>query len=109
MQPAQARYTSLSDISRSIEVSMEFKPTFAATESRAFTVPLVGMPAVGTLLRGVPGIHQENVLSKSLSFVPDKLLKLVERPAIELSIKLLTSSLLDSDLAQIFQSKYSVM
>ena len=87
---------------------MEFKTTFTATESRAFTVPFVGMPAVRALLRSVSSIYQENVLSKSLSFVADKLLKLVERPVIELAVKLFTSAPLDSDFAQIFKSKYIV-
>ena len=48
------------------------------------------------------------MLPKSFGLVTDKLLKLVERPAVELAVKLFTSSLLNSDLAQIFKSKYSV-
>jgi hypothetical protein len=110
-QPAQTRYTCLSDISRSIEVSMEFKTAFAATEIGALTVPLVDMSAVRALLRSVSSIYQENVLSKSLRFVADKLLKLIERPAIELYVKHLasTSALLNSNLAKIFKSKYSVL
>jgi hypothetical protein len=87
---------------------MEFKVTFTTSESRTFAVPFVGISALRALLRSVPGIHQENVLSKSLRFVPDKLLKLIEWPAIELSIELLTSSLLNSNLAKVFKSKYSV-
>ena len=87
---------------------MEFETTFTATESRTFAVPFVGMPTVRALLRSVSSIHEENVLSKSFSFVTDKLLKLVERPVIELAVKLFASSLLNSDLAQIFKSKYSV-
>ena len=87
---------------------MEFKTTFTATESRTFAVPFVGMPTVRALLRSVSSIHKENVLSKSFCFVTDKLLKLVERPVIELAVKLFASSLLNSDLAQIFKSKYSV-
>ena len=87
---------------------MEFKTTFTATKSRTFAVPFVGMPTVRALLRSVSSIHKENVLSKSFCFVTDKLLKLVERPVIELAVKLFASSLLNSDLAQIFKSKYSV-
>jgi len=87
---------------------MEFKTTFTATESRTFTIPFVGMPAVRALLGSVSSIHKENMLSDRFSLIADKLFKLVERPAIELAVKLFTSSLLDSDLAQIFKSKYSV-
>ncbi len=87
---------------------MEFETAFTATESRTFAVPFVGMPTVRALLRSVSSINKENVLSKSFSFVADKLLKLVERPVIELAVKLFASSLLNSDLAQIFKSKYSV-
>lgn len=87
---------------------MEFKTTFTATESRTFTIPFVGMPAVRALLGSVSSIHKENMLSDRFSLIADKLFKLVERPAIELAIKLLASSLLNSDLAQILKSKYSV-
>jgi len=88
---------------------MEFKTTFAATEIGTLTVPLVDMSAVRALLRSVASIYQEKVLSKSLSFVAYKLLKLIERPAIELSAKRLTSALLNSNLAKVFKSKYSVL
>lgn len=108
-QPTQARYTRLSDVTRSIEVSMEFKPTFAATEGRPFAVPFVDMPAFRTFLRGVPSIYKKNVLSESFCFVPEKLLKLVERPTVELSFELLASSLLNSNLAQILKSKHCVI
>ena len=87
---------------------MELKPALTTTESRTFAVPFVGMPTVRTLLRSVSGIHKENMFSERFSLVADKLLKLVERPVIELAVKLFASSLLNSDLAQIFKSKYSV-
>jgi hypothetical protein len=87
---------------------MELETTLTATEIRAFAVPFVGMPTVRTLLRSVTSIYQENVLSKRLGFIADKLLKLVERPVIELAVELFTSALLDSDFAQIFKSKYIV-
>ncbi len=87
---------------------MEFKTTLPTSESRTFAVPLVGMPTVRTLLRSVSSIYEENLLSKSFSLIPDKLLKPIERPAIELAVELFTSSLLNSDLAKIFKSKYSI-
>jgi hypothetical protein len=87
---------------------MEFKTTFTAMESRTFTVPFVDMPTFRTLLRSVSGIHEKNMLSKSFGLIPDKLLKLIERPVIELAIELFAFTLLDSDLAQIFKSKYSI-
>ena len=87
---------------------MEFKTTFAATESGTFAISLIDMPTVRALLGSVPGIHKENMLSKSFGLVTDKLLKLIERPTIELAVELFASSLLNSDLAQIFKSKYSM-
>lgn len=59
---------------------MEFKPAFTATKSRTLTVPFVGMPTVRTLLRSVPGINKESVLSLRFCLISDKLFKLVERP-----------------------------
>lgn len=85
---------------------MEFKSTFATSERRTFTVPLVDVTALRALLRGVPGVYEKHVLPKGLSLVPKKLLELVKRPVVELAVELLTSSLLDSDLAQIFESKH---
>ena len=87
---------------------MEFKTAFTASESRTIAVPFIGMPTVGTLLRSIPGIYEEDMFSKSLSLVSDKLFKLVERPAVEFAIEFTTSTLLDSDFAQIFKSKYSI-
>ena len=87
---------------------MEFQVAFAATESRTFAVPLVSMPTVRALLRCVSSIYEENVLSNSFSLILDKLLKLMERPAIEFPVELLAFALPDSDLTQILESKYSV-
>ena len=87
---------------------MEFKATFTTTESRTFAVPFISMPAIRALLRSVSGIHKQNVLSKSFSLITDKQLKLVERPVIELAVELFAPSLLNSDLAQILKSKYSI-
>jgi len=78
---------------------MELKSTLTTTESGAFTVPFVDVSAVGTFLRGVPGVYEKCVLPKGLSFVPKELLKLVERPIVELPVELRTSPLLDSDFA----------
>ena len=87
---------------------MEFKTAFTASESRTIAVPFIGMRTFGTLLRSVPGIYEEDVLSKSFSLVSNKLFKLIERPAVELAIEFLTSTFLDSDFARIFESKYSI-
>jgi hypothetical protein len=107
-QPTQARYTRLSNIPGGVEVSMDFKTAFAAKESRTFAVPFVGMLTVRTLLRGVSGIYKKNMFSDSFGFISDKLFKLVERPTIKLAVELLSSSLLNSNLAQILKSKYSI-
>ncbi len=87
---------------------MEFKTAFTATENRTFAVPLVDISAVRALLRSVSSIYEENAFSKTLRLIADKLLKLIERPAIKLSVELFASSLQNPNLAQIFKSKYSV-
>ena len=87
---------------------MEFKATTATTESGTFAVPFISMPAVRALLRSISGIHKQNVLSKSFCLITDKLIKLVKRPVIELAVELFAPSLLNSDLAQILKSKYSI-
>lgn len=88
---------------------MEFKTTFPTPERGTVTVPLVDVTAFRALLRGVPGVYEKRMLPKSFRFVPDKLFQLVKRPIVELVVELLTSSLLDSDLAQVFKSKYRII
>lgn len=104
-QPTQARYTCLSNVTSSIEVSMELEPALSALERRPFPVPLVGMPAHRTLLRSVPGIHQENLLPECLGLVPEELLQFVERPGVQLPVERFAAPFLDTDLAQILESE----
>ncbi len=85
---------------------MQFKTAFATTERGAFAVSFIDVPTFRAFLRGVPGVYEKHMLSEGLSLVPKELLKLVKRPVVELLIELLASSLLDSDLAQVFESKH---
>lgn len=88
---------------------MELESALSALERRAFPVSLVGMPAHRALLRGVPGIHQENLLSECLGLVPEELLQFVKCPVVQLPVERPATPLLDPDLAQIFQSKDRVI
>jgi hypothetical protein len=108
-QPTQAGYTGLSNVSSSIEVSMELESTSAASERRTITVPFVGMPTRRAFLRGVAGIDEDDLLSQSLGFVPDELFEFVERPVVQLPVERPAAPLLDTDLGQVFENKDRVI
>ena len=84
---------------------MELKPAFPAPERRPFPVSFVGMPTHRTLLRGVSGINEDNLLSRSLGLVPKKLFQFGERPVVQVPVELRTSPLLNSDLREVFESE----
>lgn len=107
-QPTQNRYTVLGDVTGSIEVSMEFKTTVTTQVLRTFPVTFVDVTAGRTLLRGVPGINGDNLLTYIFGFVSDKLLQFVERPVVQFPIKLCSTSFLHTDLGKIFKCKYGV-
>ena len=104
-RPTQVRYTVLGDVTGSIQISMDFKPTFTAEERGALTITFVNMAANRTLLRSVPGIDGDNPLTKSLGFIPDKLFQFKERPVIEFPVELSTSTFLNADLCQVFKGE----
>lgn len=100
-QSTQASYTCLGDISRGIQVSMELKSTLPAAKVSALAVPAIDMSTVGTFLTGISRINAEDVFTKSFRLIPQKLLELVERPLIQLSIKVASAAFLYADLGQI--------
>ncbi len=102
-QPTQNRYTVLGDITGSIQISMDFKPTFTTEKRGTLTIAFVNMSTYRTLLRSIPGIDGNNLLTKILGFIPDKLFQFKERPVIQLPIKFGSSSFLDADLRQVFK------
>jgi hypothetical protein len=106
-QPTQTGYTGLGNITGSIEVSMKFKPTRSAPEPGTIPVAFVDVAAVRTLLGSVPGIDKDNLLAKVFRLVPDKLFKLVKRPAIQFPVELCAMPFLHPDLGKIFESEYS--
>jgi hypothetical protein len=106
-QPAQTRYTGLSDISRSIKIGMEFKPAGSTPKFRSFSVPFISMPAFRTLLRSVPSIYKDDLFTKTLRFVPEELFELIIRPSREFLIELVSSPFLDSYFTKVFQGKDS--
>lgn len=105
-QPTQASYTGLSDVTRSIEVGMEFKPTGSAEEPGTVPIAFVDMAAVRTLLGSVPGIDKDHLIAKVFRLVPDKLFELVKRPVVQFPVELITTPFLHSDLGKIFESEY---
>lgn len=105
-RPAQNRYTVLGNVTGSIEISMDFKPTFTTKKRGTLTIAFVNMAANRTLLRSVPSIDRNNLLTKSLGLVPDKLFQFKERPVVEFSVELLTATFLNSDLSQVFKGEY---
>jgi hypothetical protein len=85
---------------------MEFKTAFTATESRTVSVSLIDVLTFRALLRSVPSVYKKHMFPESFGLVLEELFKLVKRPAIKLPAELFTSSLLDSDFAQVFESKH---
>ncbi len=104
-RPTQVRYTILGDVTGSIKIGVDFKPTFTTLEGGAITITFVDMPANRTLLRSVPGIDRNNLLTKILGFVPDKLLQLIKRPIVQFPVKLSTAPFLDTDLSEVFKGE----
>lgn len=107
-QPAQNRYTVLGDVTGSIEVSMEFKTAVTTEVLRTVPVPFVYVTTGRTLLRGITGINGDNLFTKILGLVLDKLFKFVERPGIQFPVELSTTPFLHTDLCEIFKSEHSV-
>jgi hypothetical protein len=77
-QPTQTRYTGLGNVTRSIEVSMKLKTTRPTPEIRTIAVPLVDVTTRRTLLRGIPGIDKDNLLTEIFGLVSDKLFQFIE-------------------------------
>ena len=107
-QPTQNRYTVVGDVTGSIEVSMEFKTAVTTQVLGSVPVTFVDVTAGRTLLRGVPGINGDNLLTYIFGFVSDKPLQFVERPVVQFPIKLCSTSLLHTDFRQIFKCKHGV-
>ena len=85
---------------------MDFKPTFTTLEGGSVTITFVNMPTDRTLLRSVPGINRDNLFTKSLGLVPNKLFQFKERPVVKFPIELITASFLNADLGQVFKGEY---
>ncbi len=105
-QPAQTGYTGLSDITGSIEVSMEFKSTGSAQELRTIPVAFIDMPANRAFLRGISGIDKDNLFTEVFCLITDKLFKLVKRPVIQVTVEYCAPPFLHSDLRKIFEGEY---
>ena len=105
-QPTQTRYTGLGYVTRSIEVSMEFKTTGATQESGTFPIAFIDVTTSRAFLRSVSGIYKDNLLTNVLCFVGQELCKFIERPVIQFAVKLCPTSFLHTDFRQIFKCKY---
>lgn len=66
---------------------MQFKATYAATNSKSLVIPFIVMPEARALLGGASDIPEQKMLSRSFSLITYWLLKLAERPAIEHAIE----------------------
>ena len=107
-RPTQARYTSLSNITGSIQIRMEFKPTISTPERGTLAITFVNVTTNRTFLRCETGVNRDNLLTEVLRFVPNKPLKFKERPVIQFPVKLGTTPVLDTDFGQVFESEHGV-
>ncbi len=86
---------------------MYLKSAFNTVERIAFPVTFVDMSAVRAFLTGVSGVDDYDRFTDSLSFISQKLFKLVKAPVIKLCRKLNSSgSALNSYAGKVFNSKY---
>ena len=102
-QPTQNRYTVVGDVTGSIEVSMEFKTAVTTQVLGPITITFVNMATNRAFLRGIPSIDRDNLLTKILRFIPNKLFQFKERPVVQFPVELGTTSFLNADLGQVFE------
>jgi len=105
--PIDTRYTRIGYVNSSIEIGVDVVPTFTTPEIVSSAVTLIGIPASGALLTGVPRINMYNLFTKCFGFISDKLLKLEETPIVEFSVELpSTSTILNSNAGEVFECKH---
>ena len=82
---------------------MDFKTTFTTHKRGTLTITFVNMAANRTLLRSVSGIDRNDLLTKFLGLIPDKLFQFKERPVVQFPIELSTATFLNADFTEIFK------
>ena len=107
-QPTQTRYTGLGNVTRSIEVSMKSKTTRSTPEIRTRSVTFVDVSTCRTLLRGKPGIYEDNLLTETFGFVSDKLFQFIERPVVQFTVEIRPASFLNPDFGQVFECEHGI-
>lgn len=105
--PTDTRYTRSGNVERSIQIGVDVIPTFTTPKIVPLAVSFIGVTAFRTFLARIPRVYTHNLFTKRFGFIPDKLLKLVERPVVELPVKLSpASAVLDSNAGEVFKRKY---
>ncbi len=105
--PTVPRFTENGNITSSIEVSMYLKSAFNTVERIAFSIAFVDMTTVRTFLTGISWVDSYYRFASSLSFIPEKLLKLVKTPVVKFSGKLNSlRSALNSYAGKVFNSEH---
>ena len=107
-QPAQARYTRLSDVTRGVEVRMQLKAALSTTEGRTVTVSSIGVPTMRALLTAIPRVHEDDLLTQCFSLVSEKLFELIECPAVELPVESLAPTLLNPYALQVLEGENTI-
>lgn len=107
VRPAQVGHASLGDVSGGVEVGMELESAVPASVGVPSAVAFVGVSASRALLAGVSGVDQNDALAECFRLVSQELLKLEERPAVELRVELPASPLLDSYAFQVLKGEGS--
>jgi hypothetical protein len=93
----------------SIEVSMYLKSAFNTVERIAFPVSFIDMSAFRTFLTGITRVDGYDRFTKSLSFISQKLFKLVKTPVVEFLGKLNSlRSALNSYAGKVFNSEHII-
>lgn len=87
---------------------MEFKTAVPAEILRTVPVTFVDVTTGRTLLRGIPGIYGDNLLTYIFGFIPDKLFQFIERPVVQFPVELGSTSFLHADFRQIFECEHGI-
>jgi len=103
-QPAQRGFAELGDVPCSVQVSVKAEPTLPARKEAAVSVASFSVSADTTFLACVPGVNEDNTLSKGFRFIAEELLELPVTPTAEEFVESPTVGLFPFDL-QLLQNE----
>ena len=93
-EPSNLRYTKIGDVTRGVEVGMEFEPAPFTDIIVSFSIGFADKPATRTFLACISGVDVDHSFAKCFGFVVDKYLQLSERPITKHPIEVMSDPFL---------------